>query len=134
MKTIEDVGRSLIPGSAQGEILYAREPLSFWMGVDPTSGEIIDRHHPLRGQNVAGRILVLPGGRGSCSGSCGLIELIMSGHAPAALIFESDEPILTLGALVANEIFGRSIPIASVGAASFSRLASARRLAIAEGR
>jgi cis-L-3-hydroxyproline dehydratase len=134
MKSIDDAGRSLVSGSARGEILYAAEPLSFWMGIDPTSGEVIDRHHPLCGQNVTGRILVLPGGRGSCSGSCGLIELIMSGHAPAALIFESDEPILTLGALVASEIFGRSIPIASVGPAWFSRLAAARRLTIASDR
>jgi predicted aconitase/predicted aconitase with swiveling domain len=134
VKTSEYVGRSLVPGSAHGEILFSDAPLSFWMGVDPTSGEIIDRHHPLCGENLTGKILALPGGRGSCSGSCGLVELLMSGRAPAALIFESDEPILTLGALVADEFFGRSIPVASIGSSWFSRLASARRLVIAADR
>src|SRR5512135_3333828 len=103
--TGSDVGRSLVPGSAEGEILYTDVPLSVWMGIDPNSGEIIDRHHPLCGRNVTGKIVVMPGGRGSCTGSCGILELLMSGHAPAALIFEHDEPILALGTLVASEIF-----------------------------
>lgn len=134
MNTSSSAGRSLIAGSAQGDVLFSDVPLSFWMGIDPTSGEVIDRHHPLLGKNVANRIVVIPGGRGSCSGSCGLLELIMSGHAPAALIFKHDEPILTLAVLVARELFGRSIPIASVGETWFSRVAAASRVAITADR
>src|SRR5574337_915589 len=125
-----DNGFCLIPGRARGDIVYTDVPLSFWMGIDPTSGTVIDRHHPLCGVSVKGKIFVLPGGRGSCSGSCGLVELIVAGQAPAALVLESVEPILTLGALIAGEIFGKSIPIASVGRSWFSRLASASALAI----
>jgi predicted aconitase with swiveling domain len=128
------VGRCLVPGQATGEVLYTDVPLSFWMGIDTNTGEIIDRHHPLCGQVVTGKIFVLPGGRGSCSGSCGLLELIMNDRAPAALIFENDEPVLTLGTLIASEIFGRSIPLASVGPTWFSRLATAKSLEIADGR
>ena len=67
----EIIGRCLVPGFAQGEVLYSDVPLSFWMGVDTETGEIIDRHHPLCGENVTGKIFVLPGARGSSSGSSG---------------------------------------------------------------
>lgn len=125
-----DYGRCLVRGRARGDVLHASVPLSFWMGVDVKTGVVIDRHHPLCGVSVKGRILVLPGGRGSCSGSCGLVELIFAGHAPAALILEAEDPILVLGSLLAGEVFDRSIPVASVGPTWFSRLASASHVAI----
>ena len=79
-------GRCLIDGSAQGALLFADTGLSFWGGVDPSSGEVIDRHHPLSGQSVAGRVLAIPGSRGSCTGSSVMMELISNAHAPAALV------------------------------------------------
>lgn len=113
------IGRCMVPGRATGDVLYSDVPLSFWMGIDVNTGEVIDRHHPLCGEVVTGKIVVLPSGRGSCSGSCALLELIMNGRAPAALVFGHDEIILTLGAIVAGEIFGKSIPITAVGADDF---------------
>ncbi len=130
----ELIGRCLVPGSASGEVLYSDVPLSFWMGIDTATGAIIDRHHPLCGQVVSGKIFVLPGARGSCSGSCGLLELIHSGKAPAALVFAEDEAILTLGAMIAGEIFGKTIPIAAVDPASFARLAEQEILTVDNGR
>jgi Uncharacterized conserved protein len=76
-------GRSLISGAAQGPLLFADMGLSFWGGVNPFTGEVIDRHHPLSGQLLSGRILAIPSGRGSCTGSSVLMELISNGHAPA---------------------------------------------------
>ncbi|WP_312862449.1 aconitase X swivel domain-containing protein [Rhizobium sp. BK313] len=67
----------------------------FWGGVDPSTGEVMDRHYPLAGQRLGGAVLVLPSGRGSCSGSGVLLELILSGNAPAALVFSELEEILT---------------------------------------
>ena len=75
-------------------------------GVDPVTGRVIDTHHPLQGRSVAGRVLALPSGRGSCSGSGTLFELLVNGHAPAALVFCADEPILTLGVVLAAELLG----------------------------
>ncbi len=118
----EIVGHCLLPGSASGTVLFTDVPLSFWMGVDTTSGVIIDRHHPLRGETVAGRVVVMPSGRGSCAGSCGILELIVNGMAPAALVFEHADAILTLGAIIADEMFGTTIPVVSVGAARFAEL------------
>ncbi|WP_122447855.1 aconitase X swivel domain-containing protein, partial [Pseudomonas viridiflava] len=98
-------------GSAQGALLFADTGLSFWGGVDPSSGEVIDRHHPLSGQRVAGRILAIPGSRGSCTGSSVMMELISNGHAPAALVLAEADEILTLGGLVAQHFFARSLPV-----------------------
>ncbi len=104
-------GRVLVPGSASGRVVASGTELSFWGGVDPASGLIIDQHHPLNGQSLAGAILVLPGGRGSCTGSAVMLELLMAGHGPAGLVLARPDEILTLGVIVARELFGVSIPV-----------------------
>jgi predicted aconitase/predicted aconitase with swiveling domain len=115
-------GRSLVAGAAQGALLFADVGLSFWGGVDPYSGEIIDRHHPLSGEHLAGRVLAIPSGRGSCTGSSVLMELISNGHAPAALVLAEPDEILTLGVLVAQTIFERSLPVLCIGREAFAAL------------
>jgi predicted aconitase/predicted aconitase with swiveling domain len=119
-------GRSLVSGEAEGEILYASTGISFWGGVHPSTGEVIDGHHSLSGQNITGKILAIPGGRGSCTGSSVLLELITNGHAPAALVFSEREEILTLGVIIADVLFQQSIPVLYLDAASFAKLESAR--------
>ena len=121
MRHIE--GTALVPGRAAGPVLWSDTGLSFMGGVDPVTGTIIDAHHPLHGRSVAGTILVLPSGRGSCSGSLALFELLMNGHAPRALVFRHRETILTLGVVIAAELFGRAIPVLQVDAAGFAALA-----------
>ena len=116
------IGRALIEGSACGALLYANVGLSFWGGVDAATGDVVDRHHPLAGQNLVGKILAIPSGRGSCTGSGVLLELILNGAAPAALLFEHVEEILTLGVIVAEEIFAKSIPVVVLGPANFQQL------------
>ena len=115
-------GRSLVAGAAQGPLLFAEVGLSFWGGVDPVSGEVIDRHHPLSGECLAGRVLAIPSGRGSCTGSSVLMELISNGHAPAALVLAEADEILTLGVLVAQTIFQRSLPVLCIGREAFATL------------
>ncbi|NWL22913.1 cis-3-hydroxy-L-proline dehydratase [Pseudomonas umsongensis] len=115
-------GRSLVPGAAQGALLFADVGLSFWGGVDPLRGEIIDRHHPLSGEYLTGRVLAIPSGRGSCTGSSVLMELISNGHAPAALVLAEADEILTLGVLVAQMIFERSLPVLCIGSEAFAAL------------
>ncbi|MDU9022903.1 cis-3-hydroxy-L-proline dehydratase [Pseudomonas corrugata] len=116
------MGRSLVEGAAQGALLFADVGLSFWGGVDPSSGKIIDRHHPLSGERLAGRVLAIPSGRGSCTGSSVLMELISNGHAPAALVLAETDEILTLGVLVAQLIFQRSLPVVQIGREAFDSL------------
>ncbi|MBM1206238.1 aconitase X [Pseudomonas fragi] len=115
-------GRSLVDGAAFAPLLYADVGLSFWGGVDPFSGEVIDRHHPLSGECLAGRVLAIPSGRGSCTGSSVLMELISNGHAPAALVLAEADEILTLGVLVARTLFQRSLPVLCIGREAFGQL------------
>ena len=68
------------PATPSGLALVLDEPLSFWGGLDPATGALIDTHHPQRGATVAGRVLVMPSGRGSSSSSYVLAEAIRAGH------------------------------------------------------
>ena len=124
MSVLSIEGRSLVHGRGQGPLLYADLGLSLWGGVDPFSGEVIDRHHPLSGQSLAGRVLAIPSGRGSCTGSSVLLELILNGPAPAALVLAEPDEILTLGALVAEHVFDVQLPVLCIGHAAFAELAA----------
>jgi predicted aconitase with swiveling domain len=56
-------------------------------------------------------VLVMPGGRGSSSSSSVLAESIRAGTAPKAIVLVEPDPIIALGAIVARELYGASIPI-----------------------
>lgn len=103
--------RTLVAGTAVGPALVLDEPLSFWGGVDPQTGEVVDVRHPQHGANVVGRILVMPSGRGSSSSSSVLAEAIRAGTAPAAIVLGQADPILALGAIVARELYGKVTPV-----------------------
>lgn len=104
-------GRALVSGEAEGRALVLSEPLSLWGGLNPETGEIIDRRHPGSGEVVTGRVLVLPAGRGSSSASSILLEAVRLHTAPAAIITAEPDPILALGATVARELYDRSLPV-----------------------
>ena len=104
-------GDALVAGEASGAVLASDVELSLWGGVDPATGRVIDRHHPLCGEMLRGRILAIPGGRGSSSSSGVLLELLLNGHGPAALVLERADDILALGVIVAEEVFAASIPV-----------------------
>ena len=95
----------IVPGFAEGPCLVLGEPLSWWGGIDPRDGTIIDRHHPQHGLQTSGRVLVLPGGRGSSGGSGVLAESIRLGTAPAALVLGNIDPILAVGVIVGAELY-----------------------------
>ncbi|GAC1039974.1 aconitase family protein [Pseudomonas sp. No.117] len=126
-------GRPLVAGHAQGRLAWAPIGLSFWGGVDPVSGRVIDRHHPLHGLELAGRVLAIPSGRGSCTGSAVLLELLLAGRGPAALLLAEPDEILSLGAIVAEELFGLSLPVVSLGAEAFAALAEIDEIRVSDG-
>ena len=78
-------------------LLRLARPISFWGGVDPQTGEIVDARHPDRGARIGGTILALPGTIGSSSSSSVLLELVRVGQAPAALLLAEIDAILLLG-------------------------------------
>lgn len=116
--------RVLVAGEAAGELLVAAEPLSFWGGYSQTTGEIIDRRHPLSGRMAAGRILALPGSRGSSTTTAVLLEALRNGTAPAAILTIGVDNFLALASIVAEEMFGRAIPLAAVTPEDFAQLRS----------
>jgi predicted aconitase/predicted aconitase with swiveling domain len=115
-------GTAYVKGRASGTLVASNLELSFWGGVNPQTGEIIDRHHPLSGQYLEGTVLAIPGGRGSCSGSGVILELLMNGKGPNAILFERREDILTLGVVVAEEIFHRRIPVVTLNGEDFQQM------------
>lgn len=115
----------VVAASAEGPVLALPEGLSFWGGVDPASGRVIDAHHPMCDEMLAGKVVLMPTSRGSCTGSGVLLELVLNGHAPAALAFRGEEDILTLGALIAGRMFDRPLPVLHLSADDYDRLAGA---------
>jgi predicted aconitase with swiveling domain len=130
------VGVALTSGRAAAPVLVLDEPLSFWGGVDAVSGAIIDTHHPQVGQPVAGRILMLHSGRGSSSSSSVLAETIRNRVGPAAILLVSSDPILALGCLVAEELYGVQVPVVVLDEAAWRTCAAASTLTVeaADGR
>jgi predicted aconitase/predicted aconitase with swiveling domain len=118
-------GIAYVQGKASGPLIASNLELSFWGGVDPQTSEVIDRHHPLSGKHIQDAILAIPSGRGSCSGSGVLLELILNDKGPKGLIFSRKEDILTLGVVVAEEIFNKSVPVVVLGTDEFQDLQNA---------
>jgi predicted aconitase with swiveling domain len=101
----------LVPGTATGPAVVLEEPLSFWGGFDPATGRLVDPHHPQVGAALAGCVLVMPAGRGSSSSSSVLAEAVRAGTAPAAVVLGEPDPIVALGAIVAEELYGAGPPV-----------------------
>jgi predicted aconitase with swiveling domain len=125
-------GRVLVAGSAQAGICATRNMLSFWGGYDPATGEIVDRHHPLSGENLTGRIFALPKGKGSSTGSAVLLDALHSGHAPAGIILNKVDEIIVLGVVVFEEFFNRKIPVVQLDDPDFEAIFSASGASISD--
>ena len=93
-------GRGIARGVGTGDLLVSPAPISFLAGVDPGTGIIIEKGHPLFGQAIGGKVLAFPYGKGSTVGSYVLYALSRSGQAPAAIINSEAEPIIATGAII----------------------------------
>ncbi|MCK4718323.1 MAG: DUF126 domain-containing protein [Thermoplasmata archaeon] len=93
-------GRSISPGKAAGTALVSTEPIGFYGGVDAKTGIVIEKGHPLEGENVKDRILVFPCGKGSTVGSYVIYGLVKNGVGPAAIINAETETIVATGAIL----------------------------------
>ncbi|MBW2081881.1 MAG: DUF126 domain-containing protein [Deltaproteobacteria bacterium] len=109
----------VVSGIGRGRVMASAHPISFWGGVDPGTGRIIDPHHDLFGQNVSGKILAFPFGKGSSTGSLIMLELARINKAPAAIVNVRTEPILATGPIVSKHFYGKQIPIVTIDEASF---------------
>lgn len=95
-------GRVIRAGRAEGDALVSPVPIGFLGGVDPDTGIVVEPNHPLRGQSIAGRVLVFPTGKGSTVGSYTILRLARNGLAPAAMINAESEAIVAVGAIISD--------------------------------
>jgi hypothetical protein len=121
---------AVVPGEVEGELLVSNEPLSFWGGYEAESGRIIDRRHPLNGQNGAGKILAVPFTRGSSTTTAVLLEAIRQGNAPAAILTTGVDMFFALAAFVAEELFEDTLPVYSLDEEDFAKLESGIKVKI----
>ena len=89
-------------GSASGEALVTKEPISFLGNVNPETGIVVDPGHELYGKCISGTVLIFPGGKGSTVGSYVIYQLKKRGLAPAAMINIRSEPIVAVGAIISG--------------------------------
>ena len=118
--------RVLVAGAAVGPVVGSRQMLSFWGGVDPTTGTVIDHRHPLRGESIAQRIVVLPKGKGSSTGSYVLLDSWAGGTGPAGILLNQVDEIIALGAVVHEELNGASVPVFVLDGPAFEQALRAR--------
>ncbi|MFW9943658.1 MAG: DUF126 domain-containing protein [Promethearchaeota archaeon] len=95
-------GRKIYKGKAEGEALVTGVDLSFYGGVDPETGEVVEKDHPLEGLSVAGKILVMPSGKGSTVGSYVLYALRKADKAPAAIVNKETDPVIAVGSIISE--------------------------------
>ena len=123
-------GCKIAPGSARGEVLVTAEPISFWGGVDPKTGCIIDPRHELFGREVCGKVLAFPYGKGSSTTSLIILELLRVGKAPAAIINVHTEPILATGPVVSRIFYGQGIPMITLAQKDFKLLKTGQQVVV----
>ena len=95
-------GRTIKAGNGKGTALVSPEPIGFLGGVDPETGTVIEKGHPLEGQSVSGRVLVFPTGKGSTVGSYTMYRLARNGLAPSAIVNAQSEAIIAVGAIISD--------------------------------
>jgi predicted aconitase with swiveling domain len=110
-KTMQFHGRKIYQGTAQGEALVTSLGISFFGGVDPDTGIVVEKGHQLEGQSIGGKVLVFPTGKGSTVGSYTLYRLQRNGVAPIAIVNAQCETITAVGCIIAEIPCVDHIPI-----------------------
>jgi len=95
-------GHRVMKGKSEGEALVTCEPISFYQGINPETGVVIEKHHELEGTNISGKIFVFPMEKGSSAGAFHLYEMVKCNTAPKGIINLKADPIIALGAIISN--------------------------------
>ncbi len=95
-------GRKVVGGYAEGEALVSAEPVSFYGGVDPETGVVVEPGHAVEGECITGKVFVFPTGKGSTVGSYVIYRMSKLGTAPAALVNSETEAIIATGCVISG--------------------------------
>ena len=108
-------GRKIVEGYCKAEALVSKKPLSFLGGVEPADGKIVEKSHDLCGECVKDKVLCFPHGRGSTVGSYVLYSLAKRNLAPKAIINQTADPVVVVGAIIANIPMIDQIDLSKIG-------------------
>lgn len=108
------IGRSIYSGAVKGEALVTSQAISFFGGIDPETGMVVERGHELEGQCITGKVLVFPTGKGSTVGSYTLYRLKHNGQAPLAILNAECETITAVGCIIAEIPCVDQLPIQDI--------------------
>ena len=95
-------GRAINPGRAEAEAIVSTEPVGFYGNIDPKTGIVIEKGHPLEGKCIKGKVFVFPNGKGSTVGPYVIYGLKKNGVAPVAIINKETETIVATGVILAD--------------------------------
>ena len=104
-------GRKIYQGEVEGEALVTSMGISFFGGVDPESGMVVEKDHELEGQSISDKVLIFPTGKGSTVGSYTLYRLKHAGKAPLAIVNAECETITAVGCIISEIPCVDQIPI-----------------------
>jgi predicted aconitase with swiveling domain len=126
-------GRAVCPGWARGSPLMASKPFMFAHGVQPETGEVIDVRSDICGENMEGKVLIYPFGKGSTTGSAWFLETIRQGKGPNAVINLEAEPIIVSAVTMARLLYHKTIPLVDRPEKNLSQLITADNLIEVDG-
>ncbi len=95
-------GRRIFKGKTEGEALVTSQSISFYGGVDPDTGTVVEKGHELEGQSITDKVLVFPSGKGSTVGSYVIYQMAKTGTGPKALILKDCEAIVAVGCIISD--------------------------------
>ena len=95
-------GRKIYKGVAEAEAIVTKDAISFYGGVDPENGEIVEAGHELEGISITGKVLVFPTGKGSTVGSYTMYRMSKNNTAPVAIVNEQIDTIIAVGCIISE--------------------------------
>lgn len=104
-------GRVMIDGKADGEALVSTRAFTFAHGVEPSTGVVTDIRSDMKGESVKDKVIFFPFGKGSTTGTAWFLETVRMGNAPAAVLTQAVDPVIVVGAILANILYGKKIPV-----------------------
>ena len=95
-------GRKVYKGVTEGEAIVTKDGISFYGGVDPETGRVVEVGHELEGQIITGKVLVFPTGKGSTVGSYTMYRMKKNNTAPVAIVNREIDTIIAVGCIISE--------------------------------
>ena len=95
-------GRKIYRGTVEADAIVTKDGISFYGGVDPDTGKIVEVGHELEGLSITGKVLVFPTGKVSTVGSYTMYRMKKNNMAPAAIVNKQIDTIVAVGCIISE--------------------------------